>query len=193
MNGNEDIIRNFGMANTLAEVSLDSVEQDYNLNLGRTLSEDSKDERYYQQFEEAIRKEARNMARYYEIFYCLERSVRSLIKDRLKELDENWWESRIPKQTQDEALGRHKQEENRGITPRSGDLLDYTNFGELNGIINHNWDDAFSDMFTNQDAVRNVMTMLNTLRGPIAHCGYLAEDEVLRLHMSLRDWFRLME
>lgn len=28
---------------------------------------------------------------------------------------------------------------------------------------------------------------------PIAHCTALAEDEVLRLQLGLRDWFRLME
>jgi hypothetical protein len=48
-------------------------------------------------------------------------------------------------------------------------------------------------MFTDQKAVQNTIARLNTLRGPIAHCSMLAEDEVLRLRLSLRDWFRLME
>jgi len=38
-----------------------------------------------------------------------------------------------------------------------------------------------------------VMGSLNTLRGPIAHCSPLAEDEALRLRLAVRDWFRLME
>jgi hypothetical protein len=29
--------------------------------------------------------------------------------------------------------------------------------------------------------------------GPIAHCAPLAEDEVVRLRLSVRDWFRLMQ
>lgn len=37
------------------------------------------------------------------------------------------------------------------------------------------------------------MTMLNSLRGPIAHCSPLADDEVVRLRLAVRDWFRLME
>lgn len=37
------------------------------------------------------------------------------------------------------------------------------------------------------------MPRLNTLRGAVAHCTPLAEDEVLRLRLSVRDWFRLME
>jgi hypothetical protein len=48
-------------------------------------------------------------------------------------------------------------------------------------------------MFSDPKAVRDTITRLNTLRAPIAHCSMLAEDEVLRLKLSLRDWFRLME
>jgi len=40
---------------------------------------------------------------------------------------------------------------------------------------------------------KEVFARLNTLGGPIAHCSFLGEDEVLRLKLSLRDWFRLME
>ena len=31
-----------------------------------------------------------------------------------------------------------------------------------------------------------------TLRGPIAHCSMLAEDEIVRLKLTVKDWFRLM-
>ena len=37
------------------------------------------------------------------------------------------------------------------------------------------------------------MTNLNQLRGPIAHCSPFAEDEVVRLELTVKDWFRLME
>ncbi len=48
-------------------------------------------------------------------------------------------------------------------------------------------------MFTSAKAVEKVMASLNMLRGPVAHCTPLAEDEVVRLGLSVRDWFRLME
>jgi hypothetical protein len=47
--------------------------------------------------------------------------------------------------------------------------------------------------FPDIKAVEVTLARLNTLRAPIAHCSMLAEDEVMRLHLSLRDWFRLME
>jgi hypothetical protein len=37
------------------------------------------------------------------------------------------------------------------------------------------------------------MASLNTLRAPIAHCSPLGEDEVVRLQLAVRDWFRLQE
>jgi hypothetical protein len=85
-----------------------------------------------------------------------------------------------------------QREREAGITPRSFDPLDYTNFGELGEIIKKNWS-IFASIFNNVKAVEKVMFNLNTLRNPIAHCSLLAEDEKLRLELSLRDWFRLTE
>ena len=72
------------------------------------------------------------------------------------------------------------------------DPIDFTTFGELGEIIKKNWD-VFDSLFTSVRAVEKVMSSLNTLQGPIAHCSLLAEDEVLRLRLAVRDWFRLME
>jgi hypothetical protein len=78
------------------------------------------------------------------------------------------------------------------MTPRSDERLDFATFGELSQIIKQNWD-LFGGMFSSVKAVERVMANLNSLRGPIAHCSPLAEDEVVRLRLTVRDWFRLME
>jgi hypothetical protein len=78
-----------------------------------------------------------------------------------------------------------------GITIRSEALIDFTNFGDLSEIIANNWD-IFGATFSSQLAVRGVMSRLHSLRGPIAKCSPLADDEVNRLQISVRDWFRLM-
>jgi hypothetical protein len=75
---------------------------------------------------------------------------------------------------------------------RSSDELDYTTFGELSVIIASNWA-IFGGLFSSRKAVEKVMASLNSLRGPIAHCSPLAEDEIMRLRLTVRDWFRLME
>jgi hypothetical protein len=62
----------------------------------------------------------------------------------------------------------------------------------LGEIIKSNWTD-FKDIFRDVVALEKVIATLNVLRGPIAHCKPLSEDEVLRLHLGVRDWFRAME
>jgi hypothetical protein len=56
---------------------------------------------------------------------------------------------------------------------------------ERNGI-------HFSETFNSKSAFNKIMANLNTLRAPIAHCSPLADDEVVRLRLTMRDWFRLM-
>ena len=91
-----------------------------------------------------------------------------------------------------EVEKRMRREVDSGVTVRSSEPIDYTTFGELGEIIKKNWS-IFGSMFNSQKAMEKVMANLNTLRGPIAHCTILAEDEVIRLKLSVRDWFRLME
>ena len=85
-----------------------------------------------------------------------------------------------------DAEDRQKRELDTGVMPRSVEPLDFTTFGELGEPINTNWD-LFGGMFCSMKAVSRVMTNLHTLRGPIAHCSPLAEDEVIRLQLSVRE------
>lgn len=80
---------------------------------------------------------------------------------------------------------------NGGHVTRSDDDLDYTTFGQLGDIIRANWD-VFGGVLSSQKAVSRIMATLNALRGPIAHCGVLAPDEIDRLKLSVKDWFRVM-
>jgi hypothetical protein len=133
------------------------------------------------------------MSEHYEVFYSLEKSIRSLIVDTLEAADSgSWWSNRVPQKIRTDAEARMQKEIESGMTPRSDEPIDFTNFGELGEIIKTNWD-VFGDLFKSPKAVERVMANLNTLRGPIAHCSPLAEDEIVRLRLSVRDWFRLME
>jgi hypothetical protein len=134
------------------------------------------------------------MSQHYEIFYSLEKSIRSLVADTVQAADgDQWWSAqRVPPKVKQDAKARMQREIDAAITLRSDDPLDFTTFGELGEIIKVNWD-IFGSIFTSPKAVQRVMANLNTLRGPIAHCSPLAEDKIGRLRLSVRDWFRLME
>ncbi len=190
-----DRIKVFAISNQMAERALDGIERDLHLDLGRDISfETDEDDDYYPQFDLAVRQEARRMAVHYDLFYCLEVSIRSLIKEKLRaEIGEDWWQKAdIPDSTRKNVKDNMQRDIDSGFTQRSDDEIDYTTFGELAEIVRKNWT-GFADLFNSEKAFNRVMHSLNLLRGPIAHCSPLADDEVIRLRLTVRDWFRLME
>ena len=188
----EDNIKYFDLNNISIEHDLIRVAREKGIQL-RSEKANAKGDDYYPQVPEKIRRDAEIMAEHYEVFDCLEISIRDLIRARLEDdAGEDWWNTKVPQTVRDNAGKNKRREVQSGVTPRSDDLLSYTNFGELAEIIKFNWG-LFRDTFTDIRAVESTLARLNTLRAPIAHCSMLAEDEVVRLRLSLRDWFRLME
>ena len=188
-----DYIRSFGMSGLLVTDDLKSVEQSFNLELGHLsrASQQSATE-YYPQFEQDVRREAAEMAEHYELFYCLEQSIRKLITETLDEAEgANWWDTKVPLNITQSVRGLIQKEIDNGITQRSDRSIDYTTFGELSVIITSNWV-LFATIFKSQRAVERVMASLNLLRGPIAHCCPLSEDEIDRLRLAVKDWFRMI-
>lgn len=192
----DERIKVFALSNQMAERALDAIESELELDLGResVFELEDDDDEYYPQFDHAIRQQARSMAVHYDLFYCLEVSIRGLIKEKLKaELSDNWWaKAEIPDNTRKNVRENMQRDVDSGFTQRSDDELDYTTFGELADIVRKNWT-HFADIFNSEKAFNRVMHSLNLLRGPIAHCSPLAEDEVVRLRLTVKDWFRLME
>jgi Swt1-like HEPN len=188
----DDQIKLFGLNNLSIEAGIKKTEKQLGIVFRQAALNEDKDEEFYPQFPEHIRREAEGMARHYEIFYCLETSIRQLIADRLKEeVGTDWWEKSVPEQIRKNADDNRRRESETGMTPRSDEIIDFTTFGELGQIISAN-SKIFGDTFRDLKAVSRVLSSLNSLRSPIAHCCPLAEDEVSRLQISLKDWFRQM-
>jgi hypothetical protein len=188
-----DAIRLFGLTNLSIEAEIRRVELERDVDLGhRPKPVDGPEQQFYPQFSQKLRDEADAMARQFAIFYCLENSIRELIADRLEEAHgENWWDTAVPPNVRDNATKNRAKEVAAGVTLRSELMIDYSNFGELGEILKANWG-IFGDTLKDISAVQKILGSLNTLRAPIAHCKALAPDEVLRLHLGLRDWFRQM-
>jgi hypothetical protein len=127
---------------------------------------------HLEQVDASIRRNAERMSEFYKIFYVLENDIRA-VRDSVKRNIE--------------------RESDEGLIARSDREIDYTNFGELGEIIKANWN-SFAGLFANTtiNGVQRVIKKLNLARGPIAHCNLLAEDEVVRLKLTVRDWYKLM-
>ena len=133
------------------------------------------------------------MARHYEVFYSLEKSIRSLIQETLAEKHgEHWWNAQgiVPDPIKQAVNANMQRELDHAVAPRSNYEIDFTTFGQLADIVRHRWDDF--DVFNSKKGFNKVMTSLNVLRGPIAHCCPLPDSEVVRLNSTVEDWFRLM-
>lgn len=192
--GSASVLLRFAMANQLVEAELNAIEKKFDIDLGRARTQDDVEGDYFPQFDEAVRKEASDMSRHYEVFYCLEKTIRTLISETLRTAEgAAWWDSgRVPPKLHADVTARIQKETDAAVTLRSDNPIDYSTFGELGELIKAN-SDLFGGIFSSLRAVERVLANLNMLRGPIAHCSRLAEDEIVRLELSLRDWFRLME
>jgi hypothetical protein len=187
----DDHLRSFGMSGFLLTDDLQKVEAKFGIDLGHA-APTSQDSSYYPQFDQTIRAQAAEMAAHYELFYCLEQSMRELIVTTLfDKAGAAWWQSSVPAKIGDDVAERIQREKDSGFSQRSDKEIDYTNFGELSVIITSNWD-VFGAIFSSKRAVERIMASLNLIRGPIAHCSPLAPDEVDRLLLTVKDWFRSM-
>jgi len=187
-----DAIRLFGLNNLSIEADIRRVEREQQVDLGHVPPERRPEDDFYAQFSQKLRDEADRMQRHYAVFYCLENSIRELIIERLSELHGmTWWEEHVPQAVRENCKKNRDKEVLNGFTPRSDQMIDYSTFGELGEIFKANAD-TFGELFRDLTAVGRILSNLNTLRGPIAHCKPLAGDEVTRLYLGMSDWFRQM-
>jgi hypothetical protein len=149
---------------------------------------------HLEQVDASIRRNAVRMSEFYKIFYILENDIRNLVQETLDDaLGKGWWDSAVPQAVRESVKRNIERETSEGLIARSEREIDYTNFGELGEIIKSNWN-SFAGIFANTTThgVQRVINKLNLARGPIAHCNLLTEDEVVRLKLTVRDWYKLM-
>ena len=189
-----DRIKLFGMSHQLVERELDKVEAHLSIDLQRSeRQQENRDDQYYPQLAESVRREAASMGDHYELFYALEQSIRSQISEKLEaEKGADWWNACVPETVKKSAADNIQRELDSGVSRRSDEEIDYITFGELGDIVRANWP-TFADTFNSQKGFGRVMHSLNTLRAPIAHCSPLKPDEIVRLRLTVGDWFRLTE
>src|SRR5690348_6377952 len=99
----EERVKLFGLNNLAIESEIDKTEKRLGITFRAPAPNEDKDEEFYPQFPEDIRREAASMARHYEIFYCLETSIRQLISERLKETGSDWWQQKVPENVRKNA------------------------------------------------------------------------------------------
>jgi hypothetical protein len=189
------VVRAFGMSGLQATTDLQQVQETLSQSILSNADTDAKRKlEGYDQFEKEVRRQASEMSEYYEIFYCLEASIRQLVDNILSDPEvegADWWHSdKVPDGFRTEVTNLKRKDGDSGMSARSDSELDYLTFGQLGQLITSNYE-HFGGVLSSKAAVSRIMNQLNMLRNPIAHCCLLAEDEKERLELTVRDWFRL--
>jgi hypothetical protein len=190
MMGVDELIKLFGMQNLLLESELKKLEESgIQIEHAKTIQQAEIVD--VDLFESDIVQEARRMADFYAIYYSLENSIRRLISGRLSEKHgATWWKDKVPPGVQVEVEKKQQEERDTSMSIRSEDPLAYTNFGELIGIFDANWDD-FDDTLRSPKAMRVILGQFNKIRNVVAHRSSLNEDEITRFKLLVKDWFRI--
>jgi len=144
--------------------------------------------------DEILKSAALEMSQYYTLFYALETSIRKIIVEVMEhKYGRNWWNTAVNFAIRENAEKMMKIEMDTPHAKRSDHLIDYTLFSNLKNIIINNWQTFEPKFNKNQKAIDEILTDINRLRWPIAHCTPMPEDEVERLLLRLRDWCRALK
>lgn len=190
MNSLENKLQHFAFKNLMLETDLANLEKS-GIDIQHIDTIQTNDIVDTDYFEHNILTSARKMARFYVYYYAFENSIRSLISGRLEEkYGINWWSLKAPPSVKNNVEDNQKKEKETAMAIRSEDPLFYTNFGELIDIINYNWDD-FADTIRSKKAMESVISQFGKIRNVIAHSCELEDDDILRLKLLVKDWFRI--
>jgi hypothetical protein len=146
----------------------------------------------HEYFDDKIVESARKMSAVYIAIASYENSVRSLISDRmLEQKGEKWWESEfVSNDIRKRALQKIADEkQNRWHGPRGLSPIYFTELKDLVTIISSNWD-IFEDLLGDNDWVRHSIKSLERSRNVIMHSGELSLEDIQRIGIIIRDWFR---
>jgi len=150
------------------------------------------------EFDGDIAGEAIIMADFYALNYCLERSIRKLIRETLEKYGTNWWEGThpqtnipiIPQTVKDYYLEtKQREQESDFLITRPGPQLEYTTFGQLKEIIQQNSKDFEAKFLHGKSkSVFDALVTLNQLRNLIAHSYAFTDLERDKFRTAMNEW-----
>ncbi len=191
MNNNTSLnnIKLFTIQNLLLETELIKLEKS-GIEIGHLASLKKDEIVDIELFQQELRRSAKKMADFYELYYCMENSVRQLIKEKLATYGTDWWDKKVPQGVKKDVKELQDKEKSTPMSYRSDDPLDYVTFGQLIDIFNANWAD-FTDVIRSKTSMEQTLSQFNYLRNVIAHSCELNEDEIERFKILIKDWLRI--
>ena len=134
--------------------------------------------------------QAEKMAIIYTAIHAFENSVRHFVSVAMvEEYQEEWWQN-VSKKVQDKVLKRIEDDSKfRWHGSRGGVEIEYCDFGDLSSIITNNWR-VFEDVLVDLEWSKSTLSILERSRNIVMHGGVLAQQDIERIGMNIRDWLR---
>jgi hypothetical protein len=129
------------------------------------------------------------MGQVYVAIYCLENSVRNLIRTVLTDkLGEQWWDKAASSGMKQKFINlKNREAKNKWLTSRGADELNYIDWGDLVTLI-RKYQDYFASHIGDINFVALRLGELENLRNVIAHNGLLPDEEITRIELYFKDW-----
>jgi hypothetical protein len=135
---------------------------------------------------------ATKAAEVFKLFFVFEQYLRDLVLSVLSEKDkENWW-ARVPQDVRDEVAKLEADEEMKewmGIASR--DKISLTTYPQLLRIIDQLWKDDFAAILRDKSLIQEARHVSH-LRNITCHMNLVPDEEVARVRIVMKDWFRVV-
>lgn len=134
--------------------------------------------------------EAQKMAVVYQAIHTFENMVRAFVQRAMSEAFlEQWWDQ-VPERIRARVKTRMEEDAKfRWHGARGATEIMYTDFGDLSSIIVTNWA-TFEAVVGNMEWAKQLLNTLEKSRNIVMHGGVLAQEDIERIGMNIRDWVR---
>ena len=155
------------------------------------LQKESKTLDILQSFPENLLQESTEMSECYQILYCFENDVRTIINDIMKEnFGSDWWDQCVRDSIKLDVRRNQEAEQNSVYYGRIDEPLYFTTLGDLKEIIKDNYDN-FIDHFRSKRFVDELLFQINRLRVVVGHNCMLEEMDITTLKQNIERWYTI--
>jgi len=134
--------------------------------------------------------EAQRMSVVYAALHSFENAVRATVTKAMAEKHgESWW-NKAPDRIRKVAKSRMDEDSKfRWHGARGATEINYCDFGDLSSIVVTNWE-VFEGLLGNLEWAKAALNALEKSRNIVMHGGSLANEDIERIGMNIRDWIR---
>ena len=185
-----DDIYAFVYRGILADSSLDKAGRQRRRHFGAAKAEQLRNSLSFDMLDPDRLADAQQMSIVYAAVHAFENTVRNFVSRAMAEkYAEEWW-SKVSDNVKKKVKTRMEEDAKfRYHGSRGASEMMYCDFGDLSSIIVTNWA-VFEDLLIKLEWAKAVLDALERARNIVMHGGILAQEDVERVGMNIRDWIR---